>query len=162
MFISLIDVRFGTDCSDCGLMPFFMFGYEVNTFTVAIVGILHMALGYLWYAPSMFGRQWMRGAGISADQMTELQSHGVKRSALLALFSSLTTAYVLAVIIGIMGFTGLAYGAVTGLLVWAGFLATSQLGPVLWEGRPMSLFAVNAGYHLVALVLMGAVLGVWG
>lgn len=138
-----------------------MFGYEVNIFVVAVVGVLNMSLAYFWYAPSMFGGRWMRAVGLTPGRVTEIQQGGMRRSALLSLFTSLMMAYVLATIIGIMGFTGLAYGAVTGLLVWVGFLATSLLGPVLWEGRPMSLYAINAGYYLVSLVLMGAVLGAW-
>jgi hypothetical protein len=70
-------------------------------------------------------------------------------------------AYALAAFIGIMGFTSLFYGAVTGLLAWAGFIATSLLGPVLWEGKPMALFAINAGYYLVSLLLMGSIIGLW-
>ncbi|MFH1047103.1 MAG: DUF1761 domain-containing protein [Patescibacteria group bacterium] len=138
-----------------------MFGYEVNLISVLAVAVIHMSLGYLWFAPSVFGRIWLRGAGITVERLIEIQSKGMKLSALLSLFSSLVIAYVLATIIGIMGFTGLLYGAVTGLLIWAGFFATSQLGPVLWEDRPMSLYAVNAGYYLVSLLLMGAVLGFW-
>jgi len=138
-----------------------MFGYEVNTFAVLVAGVLYMALGYFWYSPSLFGKGWMLSVGLSPEKVADLQQKGMIRSGLLALFTSLVTAYILAVIIGIMGFTGLMYGSVTGLLVWVGFMATSHLGPVLWEGKPMKLYAINAGYHLVSLILMGAILGVW-
>jgi len=138
-----------------------MFGYEVNIFAVLVAGALNMALGYFWFAPTAFGKIWLRATGLTPERMAEIHHEGMKRSMLLSLFTSLMTAYVLAVIVGIMGFTGLVYGAVTGLLVWAGFLATSLLGPVLYEGKPMSLYAVNASYYLVSLVLMGAVLGIW-
>lgn len=109
----------------------------------------------------MFGGAWMQSAGISPEKIAELNQRGMFKSGLLSLFTSFITAFILAVIIGIMGFTGVTYGAVTGLLVWAGFMATSHLGPVLWEGKPMKLYAINAGYYFVSLLIMGAILGAW-
>ncbi len=43
----------------------------------------------------------------------------------------------------------------------ARFVATVTLGSVLYEKRSFSLYALNNGYQLVSLVVMGAVLAVW-
>ncbi|MDQ7858493.1 MAG: DUF1761 domain-containing protein [Armatimonadota bacterium] len=47
-----------------------------------------------------------------------------------------------------------------GLLALIGFVATAQGANYLFEGRPLQLHAINTGYHLLAPVLMGALVGV--
>ncbi len=74
---------------------------------------------------------------------------------------SLVTAAVLGKFVGTMGATSIGAGAAVGFWAWLGFVATVTLGSVLYEKRSFSLYALNNGYQLVALVVMGAVLGVW-
>jgi hypothetical protein len=52
-------------------------------------------------------------------------------------------------------------GALTGFWLWLGFIATSNLETVLFESRPLGLYFINNGYHLVGLLGMGALLAVW-
>ena len=42
-----------------------------------------------------------------------------------------------------------------------GWVALSFGVTYLFERKPLSLFLIKAGYHGVALTLMGAILGVW-
>ncbi|MGH2932624.1 MAG: DUF1761 domain-containing protein, partial [Gaiellaceae bacterium] len=52
-------------------------------------------------------------------------------------------------------------GALVGLLVWVGFVATVLAVTTYYGGRPRALWFINASYQLVTLVLVGAILGVW-
>jgi hypothetical protein len=52
-------------------------------------------------------------------------------------------------------------GASTGLIVGIGFLATAYGITYLFEQRPLRLFMINAGYSIVLLVIMGAIIGGW-
>ena len=70
-------------------------------------------------------------------------------------------AYVLDYLISILSYNTAGAGAVLGLWVWLGFLATSMLGSVLWDGKPFALYLINVAHYLVVLVVMGAILGVW-
>ena len=45
--------------------------------------------------------------------------------------------------------------------LWLGFFATTQLGMVMWEGKPVKLYIINTLHHLVSLVVMSAILAVW-
>lgn len=49
-------------------------------------------------------------------------------------------------------------GAAAGL----GWVATGMATTFLFERRPAPLIAIDAGYHVVALATMGAILGAWG
>ncbi len=53
-----------------------------------------------------------------------------------------------------------AWGATAGGLT-AVWIAAALGVTYLFERKPMSLFLINAGYHAVAFVLMGAILGTW-
>ncbi len=46
-------------------------------------------------------------------------------------------------------------------MLWLGFVATSTATNYVFEGRSMQIFAINAGYPLVGMLMMGAVVGGW-
>jgi hypothetical protein len=55
----------------------------------------------------------------------------------------------------------MAAGARVSFFLWLGFVATPLLSTTVYEGRPITLFAINAGYWLVAMLIMGALIGGW-
>jgi hypothetical protein len=57
--------------------------------------------------------------------------------------------------------TGFGWGVVIGVIVWIGFFAATSLPQNLYEGRPFKLFAINSGYWLVGLVIVGGLLASW-
>jgi hypothetical protein len=54
-----------------------------------------------------------------------------------------------------------ASGALTGFWLWLGFVVTTNLESVIFEGRPLGLYLISNGYHLVGMLGMGALLAVW-
>jgi hypothetical protein len=56
---------------------------------------------------------------------------------------------------------GFGNGCVMGVLMWIGFIAAPNLPQGIYEGRPFKLFAINGGYWLVGLFLVGGLLGAW-
>ena len=52
-------------------------------------------------------------------------------------------------------------GAQTGFWLWLGFVVTTNLETVLFENRPLGLYLISNGYHLVGMLGMGALLAVW-
>ena len=57
--------------------------------------------------------------------------------------------------------SALKAGIHSGLWVWLGFVAPVTAGVFLWEGKPLKLWVLNAGYYLVALIVMGSILALW-
>ena len=55
----------------------------------------------------------------------------------------------------------LAFGAFAGAAAGFGWVALSIGVTYLFERKSLRLFFINAGYHAVALTLMGAILGAW-
>jgi hypothetical protein len=56
---------------------------------------------------------------------------------------------------------GVVAGLQSGFWIWLGFIATSQINSVIWDGRPVKLYLINVGYYLVSYLAMGSILAVW-
>jgi hypothetical protein len=52
-------------------------------------------------------------------------------------------------------------GAFVGFLSWLGLIAATQFPQGIYESRPPRLFAINSGYWLVGLLIIGGLLAVW-
>ncbi len=132
----------------------------VNYLAVLVAAILNMAIGALWYSPSLFGKSWMELAGIRAED-AEKRAAGARRAYSWTFVASLVMAYALARILWYAKIGSLGGGAAIGLLAWLGFVATTIGANYLFEGRPCRLYKINVGYPLVSLIVMGALLGAW-
>lgn len=130
----------------------------VNVLAVLVAAVLNMVAGALWYSPLLFARQWVALSGVSEERMREVA--GIRAYGLL-FAASLVMAFVLAQIVIATQSKTIFDGLQAGFLVWLGFVATTSGANYLFEGRPRRLFAINTGYALVALMLMGALLAVW-
>lgn len=130
----------------------------VNYLAVIAAAVAAFAVGAVWHSPVGFGAYWMKLMGF-----TEKDMHKMPLSPMQAMvggfFATLITAYVFAVLISLTG-AGTPQTAVQlGLWLWLGFLAPTLANAWLWEGRPLKLFAFNAAYALVSVVVMAVILG---
>ncbi len=131
----------------------------VAVFAAAIVSV---ALGALWYSPLLFGRMWESDLGPLSPERREAMRRGVWRSYALAFLASLLMAYVLAHFVEIALVSSAGEAATLGFWIWLGFIATVLSGSVLWEGKKARFYAITAGYYLLAVPFMGAVLALLG
>ena len=132
---------------------------QINVSAVIVAAFAQFMIGGLWYGP-LLGRQWSRLSGVSPESMKP------SPGALAAMVGcSLVMAYVLAHVLvfatAYMKVSGIGAGLSSGFWMWLGFAAPITLGPVLYEGKPLQLWLINAGYYLVSLLAMGAILAAW-
>ena len=126
------------------------------------VSVIVFVIGWLWYGP-LFGKMWMRLSKISATDVSKAKKKGMTGKLILNFIGTLVTVFVFAKILSSVGAASAVAGAVTGFWIWLGFFAaTTLLGDVLWECKPWELFVLNGLYWLVNLLVMGALLVVWG
>lgn len=124
---------------------------NVNLIAVLVGVVISMVVGFLWYSPMLFANQWMKLIGKTREQ---LGAPG-PAYALTIVFAALSS-YVLGAIIGwATPIKTPLIGALLGLAVGAGLVATAFASMYLFEGRPGKLYLINAGYQVVVLVLMG-------
>ena len=130
----------------------------ISYLAVLVAAIAGFALGGLWYSPAMFLSVWMKALGKKKEELCG--SSTAKPMAVTAL-TTLVTAYVLSLFIHGIGATNLMGGLLTGLSVGIGFVATSMLSDYLFCNFSIRLFLIQAGFRVVSLTLMGAILGAW-
>lgn len=128
---------------------------DVNWLAVLVGTVVNMVVGFLWYGP-LFGELWMQMIGKTADEIEADNSMYV-----ISLLSALISAYVLALIVGASGVTGLMGGALIGVLVWVGIGATGTLVYTTFEGPPRNVWFLHASYQTVVFAIMGALFAVW-
>lgn len=111
-----------------------------------------------WY--SFFLKSWLSGIGRT---MEWLENQGVRPA--LQFGTALGMAAVMATAIScVTQLTGpqtALRGVKVGALLWAGFELTTISTEYVFEVRPWSLLAINAGYWLFGMMLMGAIVGAW-
>jgi hypothetical protein len=130
---------------------------EVNWLAVLVGALIFMAVGFVWYARPVFGNAWAKMVGINMEQMQSGPGIGYLYTTIGSLVASLT----LALLIITMGSTSFVDGLLAGALVGVGFAATAMLSSNIFEGRPMRLWLIQAGYQVVSLALVGGLLAVW-
>jgi hypothetical protein len=134
---------------------------KINYAAVIASAILYWVLGGIWYSPILFGGKFIEIMRWSPEQLARIQAEGAGWQLALAFVGSLVAAYVLAHIVRYTSAESATDGAKTGLWLWLGFIVTTNLNTVFFEFRPLALYLINIGYHLVAFVAMGALLAIW-
>jgi len=129
----------------------------INWWAVIIAAVVKFLIGWGWYAPPVFGKRWQDLSKISPEQSRS----GLAPAIVVQIIGDLIMAYILARFIIHYGATDLIGGAFIGFMAWLGFVATIMAGAIFYEKRPPQLVAINAGYQLVGIVVMGVILGIW-
>jgi len=128
----------------------------VNWIAVLVAGISAFVLGGVWYSPALFGKAWMTENNMTIDD--------VKKGNKGKIFGwSFILSLVMAANLGMFINTpemnlsqGIIYGLLTGLWIFCGIAIVG-----LFEHKSAKYIFINGGYMLVALGLMGAIIGIW-
>lgn len=131
---------------------------HLNPWAILVSGLILWFLGAAWYSPSLFAKPWMASLNIQPDPS---KKDGLLLGMVASFIGDLVLSFVLAHIIGWAGLTGFGWGAIIGCLVWFGFFAAPALPQGIYERRPFRLFAINHGYWLLGLFIVGGLLASW-
>lgn len=134
-----------------------MITFNVNWLAIIIAAVVNMAVGAGWYG--FFAKPWMEGNGFTREQ---IEADNSSMPYVVAGLNSITMAFVLANVINWTGATGLLNGLLTGLLMWLGFTALSMGSNHAFESRGFKMWGINAGMYMVGLMVIGAIIGVFG
>jgi hypothetical protein len=128
----------------------------INPLAVLVAAALMFAIGGVWYS-LLFERPWRMLVQLTDEQ---LKASSPARVFGLSFVAALVAAVNLAFFLAAPG-VDIVFGASAGLLAGLGWIAMAMLITYLFERRPMGLWLIDAGYHVVAFTAMGALLGAW-
>ena len=128
----------------------------VNWIAVVVAGVSAFALGGVWYSPALFGKAWMKENNLSMEEVRAGNKGKIfGGSILLSLIMSANLAMYLRTP-DINFQLGLRYGLLAGVWVFCGIAMVA-----LFELKTLRYILINGGYCLIALGLMGAIIGAW-
>jgi hypothetical protein len=136
---------------------------EVNYLAVLFAAVASMVVGFLWYGPMLFAKPWMKLMGLTPERIKENQKEMTKMY-MLSFVVALVTAFVLFHVMtmsrNFYNYAPLVTGLTSAFWMWLGFVMPVQLTDVIFGGKQWKLFAINTGYQLVALLVMGLAIGI--
>jgi Protein of unknown function (DUF1761) len=133
----------------------------INWIGVLVAWIVGWLVHGIWYM--VFGAPWMRALGWTAADMAS--PDGRRRMPAGPMFASLIAellmALMLAGIVGHLGGPTVTIGAVSGALVWLGFVVTTIAVNNAFQKRSLTLTVIDSGAWLAVLVVQGIMLGLF-
>lgn len=129
-----------------------------NHLAVIVSALILWFLGAVWYSPVLFAKPWMAMLGIQKDASNK---RSLVPGMIASLICDLVLSFILAHVILWAGVATFEWGALIGFICWVGFFAAPNLPQGIYENRPFKLFAINNGYWLVGLIVVGGLLAVW-
>lgn len=129
---------------------------KLNYLAIVVAALSTFAVGFVWYSPALFGSAWMRETGLTEEDMKRRNPAKVFG---LSLLLALVMAFNLAAFIGTEATFGFAVAAA--FAAGFGWVALAMGVTALFEGRSIRLWLIDAGYHVVSFLTMGAILGGW-
>jgi hypothetical protein len=131
--------------------------HSLNFVALLVCALFLWFLGALWYSPVLFAEPWIAIIGRKSGEKPKGLVTGMVGSFL----GDFLLAFVMAHIVGWSGGRSFAWGAFVGFLCWLGFCAGPLYPQSVYEGRPIRYFAINGGYWLIGMVIVGGILAVW-
>ena len=138
---------------------------KINAVAILVAVVINFILGALWFAP-LFGKAWAKEMGY--DESTKPDKSVMIKGMLFMLLGNFLFAWVFAHNIAAWTFVpdvsqlGPFPNAMSAaIFTWIGFYLPGHLGSTVWEKKSWKLFAINAGYDLVSLLIVAFILCYW-
>lgn len=136
----------------------------INWWAILVAGISAFVLGGVWYSPALFGKAWMKENKMTVD---DVQKGNKSKIFGWAFMLSLIMAANLGMFLADPASPcpdvpkanlswGITAGFLAGIWVFCGIAIVA-----LFEHKTARYIFINGGYCVLALVLMGAVIGAW-
>jgi hypothetical protein len=130
---------------------------SINWWAILVAVTSCFVVGGTWYSPALFIGPWLEMSGVPKSDFDS----GLPKALVSDFVSAVLMALVLDQLIRSSGAADLSHGLFVTFCIWLGFVATTLLGSVTYEHKPFKFFAINAGYRLLTMMVMGAILTLW-
>ena len=134
---------------------------DINWLAVVAAVVVNMFVGFIWYSPAVFAKQWAKLTGRKVNEMGD----GAK-GYIITTIGAAVQAVVLAHFVAFAAYfyptySDVSVGLLTAAWAWLGFVAIPQGVNTIFAGTRKKLWAINTGYFLVVLLINGVILATW-
>jgi hypothetical protein len=134
---------------------------QLNWLAVLVGAVVYFVIGAAWFAPAVFGRPWMAAIGWDESRpRPEMNPISYVGPAAFYLVASTATG----VLAAATGTDTLEEGITLGLVVGLGYALVVTATDAVFDPnkpKPWTWFVISGAYHVVSLILVGAILGAW-
>jgi len=129
-----------------------------NYLAIVVAAVACFLLEAGWY--SVFMNEWLEGIGRTRDWLTGSGVNPALQYAA-ALVSEAVMATAISCVTQLTGPQTAWRGIKVAVPLWFGFVLPIWATEYIFEVRSIKLFAVNTGFWLLGMMLMGAIVGGW-
>jgi hypothetical protein len=138
---------------------------KINMVAILVAVVVNFVLGFIWYTP-LFGKIW--GKEMGHDPNIKPDSKVLVKGMAFMIIGNFLFAWVFAHNIAAWTFVPsvneagpLSNALSAAIFTWIGFYLPGHLGSTVWEKKSWTLFAINAGYNLISLLVVALILTHW-
>jgi len=132
---------------------------NINWLALLVAALVYFMLGAVWYSKILFGPKWMSLVGINMNDGDKGKSLGAMMFASFTLI--VISCIAIALLVNRMDLyvlsSGLSLGALTGIC----FATTAVAISFIYESRPIGLYFIDCGYHVVGHIATAVILVLW-
>ncbi len=138
----------------------------MNYLAIVAAAVAAWFFGAIYY--TVLSKPWLAAVGISKAEMTRRQEGRSKFASaapfILSFIAEIVMAWVLAGVLGHLGpgQVTLRNGIISALFLWLGFVLTTIATNNAYPGRKPMLTVIDAGHWLGVMLIIGAIVGVFG
>jgi len=129
---------------------------QLNWVAVLAAAVAAFLAGAIWYSQAVFGKQWMKGAGLTQK---DVENPDMLKTMGGGFVTVVVSAVALAVVYDVFALEGVLDGVLLGALVALGFVVSNKVMHTLFEMKSNSYILITSAGDVVAFAVMGAVLG---
>ncbi|GHB64308.1 DUF1761 domain-containing protein [Persicitalea jodogahamensis] len=130
---------------------------KINYLAVLAAAVATFVLGAAWYLG--FQETWMELSGVTEEKV--VTEGGGADAYVISFVTYLLGAYALALLFKSMNVRTVQMGSLTGALIGSLIVGGNIFTNNAYEMKPMALSVLNAGFSVVSMTAMGAILGGW-
>ena len=116
----------------------------------------YFILGAIWYSPVLFATPWAKLVNLNMDDPDAKK--GMPMLFLGSFVLMLAASTGLGILLQLLPYGGVLQAAKLGLLVSVCFSATACSINYLYTRKPITLYAIDCGYHIIGTVLAAVVI----
>ena len=139
---------------------------SINWLAVVLCVVVNFIIGAIWFSEKGFFPIWWTAIGKSkSDNPGMTGANAMAITFGITIVATIVVAIFMSLMVTAMGKlmpggATLVSGATTGFFLWLGFVAPTSIANRIFAGQ-LKAWVLEAGYHLVNFIIIGAILGVW-
>ena len=130
-----------------------------NYWAIGVAAIASFVFEAVWY--TVFLQPWIDGIGRTREWLMSAAGYNPALQYGTALVSAAVMASAISCLTQLTGAQTALRGAKAGALMWVGLVLPTWCTEYVFEVRPLSLLAINGGFWLFGMILMGIIVGGW-